>query len=422
MLLVSALVFLLPLALAFSSGQGDSGSAAKPAELAFTSWGQEANIKSFNELVAQFENEYPHIKVNFEQVPHNQYYELIDVRIAGGKAPDVMRITYGQFGKYKENKVTLDVTDRIKEAKMFDDIPEVFWAFPRYDDGKYYGVPHHTDTIGTFYNVEYAKKAGVTMPTELEDSWTLDEFIAVGKKMRDANGLEYAFSSYTRHPKSWESILYAMDGSILNDAKTESTFNNAAGVRAIQWTADTFLEGLTPVSVLWKRVDSNDQVFAAGQIALNISGQWMIEYLKSNMTDYTFDVTFMPKDKHMSSDFGGNGFMIAKDTKYPAAAWEFMAFLVNEDSMEKFCEEGGYIPARKSVQEVIEFPINNEYLQVFLKQYTTVRQRMVEERAHPKYSAIQNIHKEEIELACLGEKSAKEAADAIVQRINELLD
>ncbi len=420
MMKIILLLLFIPALVMMAGGQPEGGT-EKAVELSFSAWGQDTEIKSFKEIITNFETENPNIKIVFEQLAHNQYYELLDTRIAGKKAPDVMRITYGHFGKYKEAEVMLDVTSRIKADNLLSAIADTFWAFPLHSDGKYYGVPHHTDTIGTFYNVDYAKKAGISIPAKIEESWTFDEFIATGKKMREANGLEYAFSSWGRHPKAWEVSLYAMGGALLNEDQTKSTLNTPEGIRAIKWLADTFKQGLTPISVLWKRVDSNDQVFTAGQLALNITGQWMLGYMDTNMKDFDYGVTYLPRDKKMSADFGGNGFMISKSTKNPDASWAFTSYLIGKKAMTKFSQDGAFIPARTKLKENIKYTSHNKELQVFLEQNATVQVRLVKDRAQAKYAAIQTICKEEIELACIGEKTPEEAAASIDERVNKLL-
>ena len=289
------------------------------------------------------------------------------------------------------------------------------------ESGKYWGVPHHTDTVGSFYNKQYAQKAGIKIPANINEDWTFDEWTAVGKRMKEANNLRFAVSSHTRNVKTYGAVLYAMGGSIYNIDQTQGNFNSPEGIRAITWTTNLVKDNLQPMSVMWRRVESNSPMFANGDLALSIDGQWMMPYMEKNMKNYDWGVTYMPKDKIRASDFGGNGIMINGATKKADAAWTFTNYMIGKEGMEIFCRIAAFIPARKSAAASINYPKYNNELKIFSQISATVPVIFNKERKNPSTSAVERIYGEEIELAAQGKKTPTEAAEAIDKRINEVL-
>jgi len=395
-----------------------------PVTLTAVQWGQDAEIAAIRAILDKFNVSQSRIRVEFSQMPKDDYYTQLETRIAGGQAPDLFKAVFSYFGRYAEAGAALQL-DPYLPVDMKDQFNDVVWQAGVYK-GKTYGVPTNLDGLLILYNVDYFKKSGLPMPPKLpakiEECWTHDQFIDIATKVQKANGSKYAFTSYARHPRTWLLLLHQFGGSLMNAEQTKSTMNTPEGIKAISWIVDTFQKGLTPPGSLWSKPDDSDQLFSQGVTTMSISGNWMMPFLDQNMKDFKYDVTYLPKGINMATDLGGGGWMASGKTKYPKEAAEVLQYIANEDSISKYCRDNFGVPPRKKLAEAgVGYPSHDAELKMYGEQYKTLPLIHVQTTANPKYPALEQINKEELEFAIRGKKSPQEAAAAIEQRTNEAL-
>ena len=119
----------------------------------------------------------------------------IDAQLQAGNPPDVFRVPYYTFGAYAGRDQLLDLSSHLP-GDFADRFTPQAWAAVQ-NEGKPFGVPHHTDTSVILYNKDAFDAAGVTsVPTTLEEAWTWDEF---AQRRRDA-AQEPARAASTRSP------------------------------------------------------------------------------------------------------------------------------------------------------------------------------------------------------------------------------
>lgn len=72
---------------------------AKTVTLQFWMPGQEATIRETMEgLIMAYEKAHPDVKIEYTQVPWNEWFTKVTAAIAGNMVPDVTGLGYGQFG------------------------------------------------------------------------------------------------------------------------------------------------------------------------------------------------------------------------------------------------------------------------------------------------------------------------------------
>ena len=90
--------------------------------------------------------------------------------------------------------------------------------------------------------------------------------------------------------------------------------------------------------------------FLAGVSAMGVSGHWSIpEY---STVAFKWDVAPMPKGPAgRATSVNSAGFVIAKESKNPEAAWEFVKYAFSDAGQTELARIGLAIPVRKSVAE-----------------------------------------------------------------------
>jgi multiple sugar transport system substrate-binding protein len=91
-------------------------------------------------------------------------------------------------------------------------------------------------------------------------------------------------------------------------------------------------------------------LFQAGVVAMWPMGHWAIPGYSE--VKFKWDVAPMPKGPvTQATSVNSAGFVVAKDTKYPEAAWKFVKFALSPEGQSRLTELGLAIPMQKAIAE-----------------------------------------------------------------------
>ena len=109
-------------------------------------WGNPAAIGVEEDILKEFHKEYPHIQVEPIATPYDDYHTKILTMIAGGLAPDVMRIDSYYFADFMEAQVLMPLDDLIERDEIDLSLYYEIGLPDSMYEGKMYGLPwerHH---------------------------------------------------------------------------------------------------------------------------------------------------------------------------------------------------------------------------------------------------------------------------------------
>ena len=177
--------------------------------------------------VADFEAQYPKIKVSVVVQPWANRDEQLTTAIAGGGGPDVVYLIPDQIVQYASTGALADVTDLIG-SDVSDYTPGSLEGVTV--DGKIYGIPVLQSVAGTVINTKAFSDAGIS---ELPQS--LDDLLADAPALKKAGyyATQYSGSSNDTLNLSFYPLLWRFGGSVLSDDGTKAAFNDQAGVDAL---------------------------------------------------------------------------------------------------------------------------------------------------------------------------------------------
>ncbi|MBZ4673029.1 MAG: transporter substrate-binding protein [Deferribacteraceae bacterium] len=406
-----------------SSSQSSDKANSEPVTINFTYWaGAGGESDAFDILVEKFQNENPNIKINKQGGAFKDFYTKLETRIAAGDAPDVTRIQYQQIGRYATSGTLMDLTKKLPDDYS-KDFNQALWNAVTYKKS-IYAIPHHTDTLAVFYNKTYFDKLGIKVPQKLEDAWTIDEFLSIAKRVKDETDAKYglAINWTNSNGYRWLPFLYQKGGAVLSEDLTKVTIDSPEAIEAIKLVSTIFKEELAAPGTSVKGTENVNNLFATGVIGMLVTGNWMIPYYEKNMTNYEFGVTYMPKDKAMASDLGGNALAVLKKAKYPEQALKFIEFMARQDNMKEFVEKGMFLPARNSLSaDKLTYSLRPELAKIFVEQATTIPSHMAKTISLPSMSKINKILADELELVSTQGKEPSEAAKSMKTEIEKAL-
>ncbi len=318
-----------------------------PVTLTFTIFGTAADTVTWQKLAALFHAKNPSIEVNvlsFAAANWSGYFEKVLTLVAGGRAPDIIRVAIegAQLFGAKDLALPLDsflMRDAHEMEDYFSDVsPKLVNAF-KYKSQQL-ALPFEWNNIVIFYNTTLFKKAGIVPPGP---NWTGDDFRVVARKLRSigAYGLNL-WSGNTDFVAAW---MDAAGGGLYNSNLTKSNATDPANVVAMQFLQD----------LVWKDKTSprpgapDFPLFEAGRVGMFAAGRWPV--LSFNLAKFSaYDVQYFPQlSPQRRTLFGVGGYPIYKHSKYPEEAWTFLKFMSSRQAQQYVTQLGFSIPSRRSI-------------------------------------------------------------------------
>ncbi|GAB2539030.1 ABC transporter substrate-binding protein [Gracilibacillus alcaliphilus] len=353
-----------------SGSDNENRSNDEPIEIRVATWQTEdSSTKLFNIAKENFEAEHDNVTITIEAAPYENYMTKLQTELAAGNTPDIIQVGEQNFQRYIEKDIIQDLTPLAEGTFDFNSeiIPNVQELMQI--DGKNPVMSVGAATIGIYYNKKLFDEAGVPYP---EDDWTWEEFVEIAKQLTIKDGEKYIqYGANLNLGKDWvEPFVVSNGGSYLSEDGSTSVdhLNSEATVEAFQKISDLYnVHQVAPNPaelVALKGID----LFATGQVAMNINGNWAQADLRNN-PDIEFGVVGLPSmsDGEQTSLMYTSGFGISTQSDYSDVAWEFLYELTGPNT------EAGKLWANANLavtNELLETSAQaeDEYLSVFVDQ------------------------------------------------------
>jgi multiple sugar transport system substrate-binding protein len=352
------------------SACGQKAPAPGVTEITVMQWGSPEELTVWQQITEDFQKANPDIKVNVEVSDWDTYWTKVDTLFAAQTPPDIFAIDAPFYMDWQSRGALLNLQPYIDQSPDFLDgfYPESLKVY-QLDDG-YYGLPRDFQTIVLFYNKDMFDAAGLDYP---DDSWTYDDLRAAAKVLtldKDGDGKTdqygFNFDTWDLEP-GWGEVIWSYGGEIVSEDYTHTLLGDPKAMAGWQLLYDMMMvDKSSPDPIVAGEFGSDP--FLAGIAAMTPMGHWAVpEYSTGG---FNMDVALLPKgpDGERFTSVNSAGFVIARQSKAPDAAWKFIQYASSEAAQIKLTELGFAIPVYKAVAESDVFlkqaaPINH---QVFL--------------------------------------------------------
>ncbi|MFF7331857.1 extracellular solute-binding protein [Streptomyces sp. NPDC008150] len=386
------------------SGTGSGG----PDTLTFSLWGSDAEVAAFQAVARAFERRHKGIRVRIGLESYEQMYTNMDALLAGGRAPDLFRCDYANLGMYSASGQLLDLSPYFGPGESDAFLPALWEAVCH--DGKPYAVPHHTDTTAVLYRKDMFHSAGITsVPSSLEEAWTWEEFTEICARLRKKVHGVYPFVYDWQQTGAfrWLTWLWEAGGRLLDEDLSAPAVESRAGLRALRHTQDFFRQGFVPPNSSVKSAAYPDALFTAGTVAMSFAGDFLLPTIDPALKAELYGVTFQPRDARAATDLGGNAVAATRHTDNPELAAAFLKFLVEEENMARFCEQGVMLPTRPSLlKRRLDYAVRPDLMSVYAEQATALTPAMTAQVAVSSFGRINSVLQDELEAAFVNHQPA----------------
>jgi arabinogalactan oligomer/maltooligosaccharide transport system substrate-binding protein len=300
---------------------------------------------TYKALIRKFEAEYPKIKVKYENVDFGSVEQKFKSAAKTGKgAPDVMRADVGLIPEYASLHyiAPLDGTAALSDTSDFQSGPLNTTKY----QGKTYGVPSVTDTLGLLYNKDLLKKAGIAAPPT-----TWDELIADAEQIKERTG---AYGTYVNPDTYFLLPLLYGEGTDLADTSTKKiTVNSPEAVKAITTAKKIYDNASAPVDFA-NSYDNMQASFKNGKVAMLVQGPWSVS---DDLTGSAFkgkedNLGYAPVPAGSSgkaqAPTGGHDLVVYQGSPNLDASYLLARFMTSTASQVAVAKGTGTLPTRTS--------------------------------------------------------------------------
>ena len=313
---------------------------------------------TFNALIAQFEKQYPNIKVTPQKPqgsdpnPAHNAAPSVQTETAAGNPPDVAQLGFDTLTYAAQSLGAQPLTDLFGKTELDNEFGGQYpYAAPIRSigdvNGKTYGVPFVLSTPVLYYNATLFQQAGLD-PNNPPKTWA--DVQADGQKIKQATGKDGAYvDCLTKSASDWcfQSLVRSNDGHVLSaDGKT-LTYADQPTVQAVKSMQDLVTAGAMPkLSQL-----QATQAFPRGDLGMMLESSAVQGTFQKGAQGGKWDLRAAPLPSFtgrqaVPTNSGASLFVFSKDPAKQRAAWDLIKFLTSPQSYDMITSKIGYLPLR----------------------------------------------------------------------------
>jgi multiple sugar transport system substrate-binding protein len=206
--------------------------------LDFWNWWGVAREPLINEIIVQFNEEYPNVTINNVVQGWDRRAEVVLTAMASGDAPEVMMATRQEIVRFAAEGLIVPITAYVEEAGLDlsayypSELETMYW------DGELYTLPMPTaggETSLYVYNKALFEEAGLdpeNPPKTWQELWDASTALT---QLSDDGVLEAMAIDVGVTGNDFLSWLYTNNGSLYSDDLRTVTFNSPEGIATLEW-------------------------------------------------------------------------------------------------------------------------------------------------------------------------------------------
>ena len=296
-----------------------------------TYWGLWEPTAVLDEIINEYEEANPGIKIDYRVQSHKDYRERLQTAIASGNGPDIFRYHASWVPMLAEDLAVLPAG--VMSAQEYQSTFYPVTAQQLQIEGKIVGLPMMYEGLMLYYNTEVLQTAGVEPPTTWSELKQLANELTVPASKNDRSnqgiqrsGLAIGNASNVDHFADVLALLILQNGG----DPSEPAFTEVRD-------ALTFYTNFVIVDQVWDSTLPNSTVaFARGDAVMMFAPSWQAHEIKNLNPQLQFATAPLPQlseEKVAWANYWAEGVNERSGNK--SAAWNFLKYLVSAEVMQK---------------------------------------------------------------------------------------
>lgn len=297
---------------------------------------READIK---QLLADFQEQYPHIKVQIIQLPYSPYHETVSEYIHNHLL-DLFTISHADFDLFKDIGNTELFTEMSNHTELYPFLTDAF----RYEE-KNLVQPFVFSPIVLAYNREHFNEQDIPEP---DSSWTWDVLAKTANALGDEKerlGFYFHMISSNRWP-----VFFLQNGfKFRKEPASEQLQDSSRFIESLNYCRDLIMSQSGASNYMSESDSDAEELFLQGKVSMIISTYYALNRFRN--TDLKFDVAPLPYLQFPKTPVLITGLAISSLSKKKEAARSLIEFLMSKSSQEHIRKHTLSIPAMKKAAE-----------------------------------------------------------------------
>jgi len=303
-----------------------------PREVTITYWGLWEDGPTMQNAINDFQTANPKIKVQYVKQSFRQYRERLQAATARGDGPDVFEFHNTWVPMLKSELQPAPAT--FMTAAEFT---TTFYPVASEDLVRgqvIYGAPLMFDGLGLYYNEDLLAAAGMKPPA------TWPELLDAVPRLTVKTDTQIQQSAIalgtTGNIENFSDIIGLM--MIQNGARLTSPTGKEAEDTLVFYRK--FANPTDPVYTWNETMDNSIYAFASGKVAMILAPSWRafeVQQINANLHFKIAPVPQLPGNTVNWASYWAGG--VSTKSKYQAAAWTFLKYLMSRDTVTKLYAE-----------------------------------------------------------------------------------
>jgi N,N'-diacetylchitobiose transport system substrate-binding protein len=338
---------------ATTAGEEDSGGGGESIRLWLN--GTDTPDELVDYAIAEFAKIHPDVQVELERQQWTGIVEKLTTALSGSDAPDIVEFGNTQAQTFEAAGAVIDLTDRAEELGGDDFLQSLLEAGTY--DGSLYAVPYYAGARVVIYRKDLFEEAGIEIPT------TLEEWVAAGEALKEANADVPNFSGIYLPGRNWHGVLPMIwdaggDIAVKEGEEWVGTLDTPESIAGLEFFKEVFdRANAAPADA----DDANDYLaFCAGEVGMMPAPGWkpgQIINEDDGCPDMEEQIGVFPLPGSAAGTtspvfLGGSNLGIPTNSENQDLAYELLKILVSAGYQRQIAE-AGLIPALKSELESV---------------------------------------------------------------------
>jgi multiple sugar transport system substrate-binding protein len=361
----------------------------------------------------------PKIQVKLETMGGGDTLAQLAREVPAGAGPDIQQLAFVWTRDLARSKLLLDLDPLIKAAPPGAGIDDFLATELAKFDGKMFGVPWSADTFAMAYRPDLLQAANVKFP----DSW--EELASAAKALSNKSGQHgFCFPAGSAPDGGmWILANYYLwsNGVTLVEETAPGQWKIAVTAEALAKAMDYFkaffTSGSTPESLITVNAWGDPELVGGlgrGDCAMAFFPPQTFRAAQGQ-SKAALETGPIPKGTvKRAAHLGGRALGINPNTKHPQEAWAFLRYLTGPETFKTYNQ----YPAQKSLLASLNFPKAEQGYVAMLPLAQTFERYIASPIPVSSMTALVN---REFGAVFSGQRSSKEAAEAVVAELQKLL-
>jgi multiple sugar transport system substrate-binding protein len=324
----------------------------------------DAQVADFNEANAG------EVQIELINLPEGSYNEQVQAGALAGDLPCLLDFDGPFVYNYAWSGYLMPLDDYASDELKADFLPSIIGQGTY--AGKLYSLGTFDSGLAIWGNKAYLEKAGVRIPTGLDDAWDQAEFMDALEKLQALDEVEYAIDLKLNYgvgewyTYGFSPIVQSFGGDLIDRGAYQSAdgvLNSPEAVAAMTFFQELFTKGYANPNPA-----GDDDFYGRKISALSLVGHWMWGPHSEGLGD---DLVLLPMPNFGGKAVTGMGswnWGLTSSCPSPDAAWKVLEYLVSPDEILRMTNANGAVPARKSAIAKSELYAEGGALNLFVQQ------------------------------------------------------